>query len=920
MKKILQLGALMALLLPVALLLNRSHLNIGENEAAELDGDKLTQVEGRYEQEYIMTHDPATHTIPRERLLIAKRIADQKRTQMAQMAEDQLPIYWNERGPNNVGGRTRGLLIDANDPSGKTVWAAGVDGGLWRTTNIDASNPNWVQINDFFANLAITTIAQDPSNPNIMYFGTGEGYGNYDAVGGLGIWRSGDGGANWARLPLNFSNVNKIVIDNSGTVYAATDGGLQRSTDNGVTFPFIFASGSNVQDFEIAANGDLFATRPGIGIFRFQSGGSWTQMTNGLPTTNFGRVEIGCAPSNSNILYAAYQKTNKPNKDSVLGVFQSTDGGTNWSALSTPALGGQSWYNLIIAVDPNDANRVWVAAVGMFVSGDGGMNWNSVSVGHTDHHAMVYRAGNSKEMVFGCDGGVYRTTNADAGSPTLDNKNMNYNVTQFLSCALHPNSGSNYIIGGCQDNGTPRFNSPGINSTVDISGGDGGYCFIDQDNANIQITSYVNRSFDLSTNGGSSFSSGFFGNNPLALFITPAEYDDTANILYTSDGVDTLARVSDIGGSNTFTEIRITQFNGDRISAIAVSPVTPNRLYIGTENGSFVRIDNADNSGTMSVTALTSPVGGYISCIEIEPGNDSHLIATCSNYGVNSVLESTDGGMNWVDLDNDLPDMPVRWALFNAFNHDQLIIATELGVWTTDNLDGVNTKWWPTNTFGLANVRVDMLQYRSSDHLVAAATHGRGLFTTDYFTLLNTCSPNLFVGGAIPSGLYMAEDFINSTGTIDPGGKVIMQAGDHIDLKAGFWAKQGSDFWALIRECNISPQLSPTQNNWTLQRGAEDSGHQDGKTVAAGDLSMSCYPNPAQFRLSVQAEMPQDGHYSLYIRNLQGKMIRQVAVHEWTQAGQINAEINAGDFEPGIYFLTFQTDDKALTQRFVVAR
>src|SRR5690606_13120969 len=120
----------------------------------------------------------------------------------------------------------------------------------------------------------------------------------------------------------------------------------------------------------------------------------------------------------------------------------------------------------------------------------------------------------------------------------------------------------------------------------------------------------------------------------------------------------------------------------------------------------------------------------------------------------------------------------------------------ELGVWSTDDLDGVNTQWWPTNNFGLANVRVDMLQYRPSDHLVAAATHGRGMYSTDYFTLLNTCVANLAVPGAIAPGIYMAEDVVSSDGTIAPETKVIFQAGEYVSLTPNFWAQQGSDFWA----------------------------------------------------------------------------------------------------------------------------
>ena len=124
---------------------------------------------------------------------------------------------------------------------------------------------------------------------------------------------------------------------------------------------------------------------------------------------------------------------------------------------------------------------------------------------------------------------------------------------------------------------------------------------------------------------------------------------------------------------------------------------------------------------------------GSVSCVAIETGNDNHLLATYSNYGINSVWETTNGGTSWTSVEGNVPDMPVRWALFNPSNATQALIATELGVWSTDLLNGASTVWGPSAS-GIPNTRVDMLQIRTSDKLVAAATHGRGLFTSDVFT------------------------------------------------------------------------------------------------------------------------------------------------------------------------------------------
>ncbi len=158
--------------------------------------------------------------------------------------------------------------------------------------------------------------------------------------------------------------------------------------------------------------------------------------------------------------------------------------------------------------------------------------------------------------------------------------------------------------------------------------------------------------------------------------------------------------------------------------------LTSNRVYFGLSNGSVVRVDNA-NTGTSLTGTVIRTGAGSVSCIAIDPANEDHMLVTYSSYSVTSIYESlnaTQASPTWTAVEGNLPDMPVRWAMFDPRNSDWALIATDLGVWSTDNLNGASTDWAPTNT-SLANVRVDMLQYRSSDRTIAAATHGRGLFT-----------------------------------------------------------------------------------------------------------------------------------------------------------------------------------------------
>ena len=214
---------------------------------------------------------------------------------------------WTERGPVNVGGRTRAIVIDQNDPTGNTVWAGSVGGGLWKTVNFLSEDITWSPINDFFQNIAISSIVQDPNNLSVMYFGTGEGWFNGDAIRGLGIWKTVDGGANWEQLSSSnnyvFAYIQKLAINTEGHIYACTrEGGLQRSVDGGTSWTKILGGGigggfsNRAADIEVAANGDLYAS---FGIFSSDgiykstnSGATWSSLIEAAPQNGLSLIHI----------------------------------------------------------------------------------------------------------------------------------------------------------------------------------------------------------------------------------------------------------------------------------------------------------------------------------------------------------------------------------------------------------------------------------------------------------------------------------------------------------------------------------------------------------------------------------------------------------------------------------------------------
>jgi hypothetical protein len=746
-----------------------------EDEKAEMDG-----VQQAIQQEIRMTRDPRTNTVPIERLVFAKQQMENVQARVNRLAA----LTWQERGPNNVGGRTRAIMIDRRDATGNTVFAASVSGGLFKTTNFTSASASWTQVNDFLPNLAITCLLQDRTNGNIMYAGTGEGWFNIDAVRGSGIFKSTDGGATWSVLSSTvvagqiFEYVQDLAQDNNGNIYASirnligTARGVQRSTDGGTTWTQVlgaplpgFVTG-RATDLEVAINGDIYAC---LGIFGRSmvwksagtngaltgSLGTWTEVTP-VRTTITQRVELAIAPSNSQRLYLLMQDS--ANNNSVTGIYRSSNGGAAWDSLGAPAelnngTNSQAWYNLIAAVDPANENILVVGGLSLARSIDGGNTWSGYGVGsyHVDQHALVFNG--SSKLIVGNDGGIAYTENANTASPAFVNKNNGFNCTQYYGVDLHPTN-SDYFLAGAQDNGTQKFTTAGINSTTNATGGDGGWPHISQVDPLLQITSNTGNRYNISTNGGSSFPFASTVFNTRGQFINPTDLDDQANILYCGDDAGTYFFIRNLTTTPVGTQVTVGGFGNREVTFVKVDPNGNNTVWFGlspTDANTLpmvVKVSNANTTspsfasvGTIGTTATSDPnftAGASFSSLDIDPSNGNHIVATLSNYGVRSVWESNDGGANFNSIEGNLPDMPVWWCMFapagaqlngSTGGNGGILLGTDLGVWTTSQLNGTNTQWMANNG-GLANVRVYMLKYRSGDKTLVAATHGRGLFTT----------------------------------------------------------------------------------------------------------------------------------------------------------------------------------------------
>ncbi len=491
------------------------------------------------------------------------------------------------------------------------------------------------------------------------------------------------------------------------------------------------------------------------------------------------RFEMACL---ADTLYGITVNTSY-NADSV---YKSMDGGATWTkqnttALNTGILSGQGWYNATLAINPNNSSEFIVGGLDAYRSTNSGVTiptrltfWvTTAPYVHADHHFMQWTVtGGESRVIVGCDGGIFLSR--DGGTNWVD-KNRNLSLKQFYSGDIHPQAGSNYLLGGAQDNGCHQLKNAGLSYSAEVTGGDGCFVHINQVNPQVQFATYVYNQYRRSTDGGNTWTAINFSASG-GMFVNPWDYDDNNNIMYASYGTNLIMRWPNANTSTAMTTLTLPGLSTP--SAFKVSPYTPKRVFIGGSAGKLFRLDNADVATPASlatdlvdITGSSFPAGGFLNCINTG-SVESTLVAVFTNYGINNVWYSTNAGTTWTAIDGNLPDMPVRWALFVPGHDDQLILATETGIYTTDAVNGSSTVWTPNP--GFPTVRTDMLKLRTSDNTIVAATHGRGLFTavipTSTAAAINfvTTSSTVTEITASTTGCRNYRDYTVNVGNVNP--------------------------------------------------------------------------------------------------------------------------------------------------------
>ncbi|KAA1247290.1 T9SS type A sorting domain-containing protein [Aquimarina sp. RZ0] len=476
--------------------------------------------EERLLHELNLQRNPSTGKIPLEEK--QQEIISSKNIMLKTFAKNVSNTSYISRGPSNLGGRTRSLVIDRSDATGNTMISGGVSSGVFRTTDGGSS---WAKVSPNNQIHNVTTIAQDQraGSENIWYYGTGEAQGNSaSATGafflGQGIWQSTDSGLSWTQVPSTastqeefdspFDIVSKIAVHPiTGDLYAATLGVIRRF--DGTDWTVELDAGANLfSDMIITSNGTVYAAFSGSSA---DFGGVWQSSTGVAPFTRIGssttpgfsaigRIVLAVAPSNEDIVYALYVSSNDQLAVQA-GIWQwndSTDVWTDYTAKmpdepnpdpSNPdavadlpgndPIAVQGGYDLVVSVKPDDENFVVIGGTNAYKIEDITTDPTFVRIGgyinnqsyglynlgggdthHPDIHALVFDSDNTDILISGTDGGIHRTNDIGATTVSWTNLNNNYQTYQYYHVATDPDASSNIVIGGAQDNGTTAGGFP----------------------------------------------------------------------------------------------------------------------------------------------------------------------------------------------------------------------------------------------------------------------------------------------------------------------------------------------------------------------------------------------------------------------------------------------------------------------------
>jgi len=640
--------------------------------------------------------------------------------------------------PSPTTGRVADIAVDPRDFDHWLIGAA--QGGIWETR--DAGN-TWTARSDDQVSLAMGAIAFAPSDPRIVYAGTGEAAFTSIAYGGVGVLKSADGGATWQYLsssaawfsPAKFSDL-KVDPANPDVVIAATLGangagcGIMKSTDGGLTWSRKMFG--NATDLEIdprnfarqyAAMTDLGGDLSSALCRSSDAGekwnpvsGPWTSLVGGA-----GRVELAIAPSNPNVLYASIPTFQG---HAVLGIWRTDnawDAKPRWTQIPKPPETGNLFYTHELIVDPKSPATLFFGATTLWKYERD--IWTDVTgTMHVDMHTLAWAGA---RLISGNDGGVWSSVD---GADTWVNHNSNLSITQFYNGSLHP-ADPNFALGGSQDNGTEKW--MGHNGWDWIFGGDGGNNAIASTDPDHQwaLSAEFLEIFRTTDGGMSIFAADSGLDTRGAAFIAPFEKAPRNDDLFIA-GTDNLWKTTEFFSGADPTWVANSPEMDWPLTALAFAPsdLKGNTYAFGTLVGAL-RL-TTDGGHTWSDINPRNIIPSFtVTDLAFDPRNANILWVTLSGFAIPHVFKTENalsGSPAWFDVGPPVA-IPHNAIVLNPLNPKIVYVGTDLGVWKSTDGGRQWTHMGPDT--GLPNVAVLDLKISPNTGRIVAFTFGRGAFT-----------------------------------------------------------------------------------------------------------------------------------------------------------------------------------------------
>ncbi|MFK8053738.1 MAG: glycosyl hydrolase [Woeseiaceae bacterium] len=716
-------------------------------------------------------------------------------------AEDAHPlagIPLRTIGPALISGRISDFAVH---PEQKHVYYAAIaSGGLFKTEN---NGTTWTSLFDGEASYALGVVELDPSDPNIVWVGTGENNAQRSVAYGDGVYKSMDGGTTWTNVGLKDSgHISQIWIhpEDSNTVLVAAQGplwseggdrGLYKTTDGGDTWTRILSidEHTGINEFVVDARDSdrivassyqrrrhvwtLINGGPGSGIHRTEDGGeTWTEITAGLPSNNMGRIGLAGAPTAPNRIYAIIEGSSDEQ-----GIYHSSDFGLRWEKRSDHMTTSPQYYNELV-VDPSNADRVFSPDTFTFVTEDGGSSWSRLGVEHrhVDDHALWVDPDLPAHLIIGGDGGIYETFDNGANWRHIGN----LPVAQFYR--VQPDYAEPFynVCGGTQDNnslcGPSRTTLTHGITNADwnlILFGDGYEPQFDPEDPDIIYTQYQygglarynkvsgERVFIAPHPASGENAAKWNWNTPL--IVSPHNskrlYYAAEKLFRSDDRGNSWRAVSPdltrqldrnalevmgrVWGVDTVAKNNSTSIYGAAI-ALAESDVEKGLIFVGTDDG-VLNVTEDDGENWRRVDSFRGvPDMSYISDVITSLHDADVAYMTIDNHKRGDykpyVLKSENRGRSWSLISNNLPERGSAHTIVeDHVNPNLLFVGTEFGLFFTQDRGAT----WHALKGNFPTIAVRDLEIQRRENDLVVGTFGRGIYILDDYTPLRTAADSV---------------------------------------------------------------------------------------------------------------------------------------------------------------------------------